>query len=279
MSEDLDGGARYISRIDQFWSNIPEHVRSSFATPSTKGQVLTGEAPTVLDSVTSQAKDLIMATGMAPAHWSESPATYYGGQLTLAPYNKGQTAAYNYPQILVPREIAYRFPMDMYVDPVFVTTDPAHKAKMKAVTLFSRLSGHTTLLFVFSGEPLSSLYTGLKRWFDDVGEEFLKQPKTQVLKLHSTKSWFGRKMSNLTRFHLRRQVGDTELLKTFIYKGKWKWEYERALHMYNKDLPVVLLIDPLGYIRWHAVGLPTDEATSIFRSLSGTLAREKRRFA
>jgi hypothetical protein len=74
-------------------------------------------------------------------------------------------------------------------------------------------------------------------------------------------------------------VPEGELFKTFIYHGKWKWENEKTLHLYDKELPVVLLVDPLGYIRWHAVGLPTEEATEIFRSLSQKLAHEKRNFA
>merc|ERR1719409_2467223 len=77
----------------------------------------------------------------------------------------------------------------------------------------------------------------------------------------------------------RRQVDEDELFKTFVYSGKWKAEYVHSMHLYNKELPIVLLIDPLGYIRWHAVGLPSPEATVLFRSLSRQLAFEKRSHA
>jgi len=279
--EDLEGGARYEKSIGTFYGNVPSHVRDSFTAPNHMNEAPRNAAPLMLDGFASQAKALAASTGFAPESWSSGAGVvpYYGGTLPLAPYTKGQTAAYHYPRVLVPREIAHRFPLDMYVDPAFQTSDPTHKFRMKSQTLFPMLQGHTTLLLIFSAQPLSGLFTGLRRWLEDVGEEFSAHPNSQVFKLHASKGWFSRRTHFLTKFQLRRQVPEDELFTTFVYRGKWKWEYEKALHMYDKELPVVLLIDPLGYIRWHAVGLPTEDATDIFRSLSHRLAREKRSFA
>lgn len=66
------------------------------------------------------------------------------------------------------------------------------------------------------------------------------------------------------------QVDESEIWSTFVYRGAWKWEYvwsqgflslmlnpsssqteEHALHLYNKDLPVVLLCDT----KFHYVSL------------------------
>ena len=66
------------------------------------------------------------------------------------------------------------------------------------------------------------------------------------------------------------QVDESEIWSTFVYRGAWKWEYvwsqgflslmlnpsssqteEHALHLYNKDLPVVLLCDT----KFHSVSL------------------------
>ncbi|CAE7381791.1 unnamed protein product [Symbiodinium pilosum] len=199
-------------------------------------------------------------------------------RIPLAPYQKGQTAAYNYPAVLVPRELANRFPLDMYVDPVFQTSDAAQRIRMRGFTLFPRLQGKTTLLLVFSGQPLSGLWTGLRQWIDAVASDFNALPNSQVLKLHCEEGWFNRRTHQLTKFHLRRQVDESEIWRTFVYRGKWKWEYERALHLYNKELPVVLLLDAVGYVRWHAVGLPTSEATALFKSLSRKLAHQKQDF-
>merc|ERR1739845_334583 len=111
-------------------------------------------------------------------------------------------------------------------------------------------------------------------WLDDIGDEFRQLPRTQVFKLHAEKGWFNRRTHQLTKFHLRRQVDDSELFTTFVYHGKWKFDYVKSLHLYNNQLPVVLLLDPLGYVRWHAVGLPSDDATAVFRSLASRLARD-----
>lgn len=281
IMEDLEGGARYAKSIGKFYGNVPNHVRESFRAPNHMSEAPRNAAPLLLDSMASQAKALVASTGFAPVSWSAAagpPDLYYGGNIALAPYKKGQTAAYHYPRVLVPREAAHRFPLDMYVDPAFQTSDPTQKFRMKSRTLFPMLQGHTTLMLIFSGQPLSGLFTGLRRWLEDVGDEFDSLANTQVLKLHCAKGWFSRRTHFLTKFQLRRQVEQDELFKTFVYRGTWKWEYEKALHLYDKELPVVLLIDPVGYIRWHAVGLPTEDATDVFRSLSSRLAREKRNY-
>lgn len=279
IADDVEGGgSRYSASVSSMWSNVLPHVRSSFAAPTSLAEAPKPAAPLLMDTLVSKTKALAATTGLAPAHWSPAPAPYYGGQIELAPYQKGQVAAYNWPRVLVPREIAYRFPLDMYVDPVFQTGDPYQKIRMRGFTLFPRLQKKTTLLFVFSGQPLSGLWTGLRQWLDEVGDEFSGLKDTQVFRLHYEEGWWNRRTHVLTKFQLRRQVKEEEIWSTFVYRGKWKAEYARALHLYNKELPVVLLIDPLGYIRWHAVGLPTGEATVAFRSLARRLAAAKRDF-
>lgn len=274
----MEGGARHASQVSKMWSNIPHHVRASFKAPAKLDDAPKSAQPQLIDTAISQAKALAVSTGFAPASWHPSTALYYDGRLPLAPYRKGQTAAYNYPQVLVPREIAHRVPLDMYVDPVFQTSDVTHRMRQKAHTLFPRVQGKTTLLLIFSGQPLSGLFTGVQRWLDTVTEDFLARKNTQVLKLHCEEGFFNRRTSILTKFYLRRQVNEDEQFTTFVYRGKWKWEYVRALHLYDKYLPVVLLVDALGYVRWHAVGLPSDDATAVFRATSHQLATEKKNF-
>ena len=46
-------------------------------------------------------------------------------------------------------------------------------------------------------------------------------------------------------------------------------------HMYNKSLPSILLVDKRGYIRWHAVGIPTEESGKTMVELLEKLRREK----
>jgi len=281
--EDLDGAARHAPTLANMYGNIPNHVRSSFEAVRRVDEAPTTSAPLLVDSLTSQLKSLASIPGIGGPlrSWlgSGDELTYYGGHIPLEPYRKGQTAAYNFPRILVPREFAYRFPLDMYVDPVFQTSDPALKFKMTSHTLFSRLQGKTTLLMVFSGQPLSGLFTGVKQWVDTANTELSEYPRTQVLKMHCARGWFNRRTHALTKFQLRRQVEEDEQFTTFVYRGKWKWEYARALHLYDPQLPVVLLIDPLAYVRWHAVGLPSEDATNVFRSLLRKLAYEKKSYS
>merc|ERR1711879_746692 len=140
------------------------------------------------------------------------------------------------------------------------------------------MGGKTTLLLCFSGSPLSGLFTGVQQWLDNVTEDFLGRPNTQIFKLHADEGFFNRRASALTKFHLRRQVEEDELFTTFVYRGKWKWEYVRAMHLYDKQLPALLLIDSLGYIRWHAVGLPSEDATAVFQSMCKRMATEKKTY-
>lgn len=280
IAEDLEGSARYADTVGRFWSNIPGHVRASFEAPSNVDDAPKPAAPLPFDGLVAQAKALVATTGLAPAHWAAAgtAAPYYDGRIALAPYRKGQTAAYNYPRILVPRELAHRFPMDMYVGPVFATSDPNQRLRMRDVTLFPRLQGKNTLLLIFSGQPLSGLWTGLRRWLESAGNEFLERPGTQMFKLHCEEGWLNRRTHQLTKFQLRRQVDEDELWTTFVYSGKWKWEYVHALHLYDKQLPVVLLLDSLGYVRWHAVGLPSEDSVEVFKQVSRKLALEKKTF-
>jgi len=283
IMEDASGAAKHEPVLSTMFGNIPNHVRQSFDAVSKVDEAPRTSEPVLVDTLATQLKALATTAGLGGPlnRWLgvSDDLSYYGGHIDLEPYRKGQTAAYNFPRILVPREFAYRFPLDMYVDPVFQTSDPELKFKMMSHTLFSRLQGKTTLLMVFTGQPLSSLFTGVKRWLDAVSPEFLSHRKTQVLKLHCARGWFNRRTHQLTKFQLRRQVEAEEQHTTYVYRGKWKWEYARALHLYNPQLPVLLLLDPLGYIRWHAVGLPSEDATAVFRGLARKLAHEKQSYA
>lgn len=257
------------------WGNIPRHIRASFQNAKTVDAVPNTTATSV-DSLVIQTKQLAAKTGLVPAHWSGEVVPYYGGAIALAPYTKGQTAAYHYPSDLVPRNYAYRVPLDMYVDPVFQTSDAAQVLRMKSHTLFHKLQGKTTILVTFSGQPLSGLTTGVQQWLQACAKETQQLPNTQIAKVHASEGWFNRRTHYLTKFHLRRQVPEAELFSTYVYRGKWKQEYVRTLHLYDQNLPSFLLVDCLGYIRWHAVGLPDEDATETLLKVFRKLAKENR---
>ena len=58
---------------------------------------------------------------------------------------------------------------------------------------------------------------------------------------------------------------------TFVYRGKLTKELVLSLHLYDKSLPSVLLVDERGYIRWHAVGLPSEESLHALQLVANQL--------
>lgn len=89
-----------------------------------------------------------------------------------------------------------------------------------------------------------------------------------------------RKASNpVSRWIALRSVQSAKLLenygRVFAYAGKFDATLKRVFHIDRpSDLPVLLLVDELGYIRWSAVGHPTQDAMTIFRECLKKLTRE-----
>ena len=79
---------------------------------------------------------------------------------------ESQTAAYWYPNVLLPPSVWLRFPVDMVVDPVFQTSNPKLKWRMKSDDMMKKLLHKVTFLVVFSGQPLWGLSTGTQWWTD-----------------------------------------------------------------------------------------------------------------
>jgi hypothetical protein len=101
---------------------------------------------------------------------------------------------------------------------------------------------------------------------------------TQILKLHLAEGFLSRRTNALTKFILRRQLEVKDQFTHFVYRGKWRHDLVTTLHLYNPELPTVLLIDKRGYIRWHAVGWPTEKALGTLTPIVRQLATEKKDF-
>lgn len=274
---DETSAAPYASEVRSMWGNLPRHIRRSFKRPS---KVENLGAPAGTDKL-SQSNALTVRTkqtivdalgSWAPQTWQTLPIEYAG--IPLKPYKEGQTAAYHYPSILIPRYLSNRMPMDMDVEPVFQTSDASQIIRTKQTNFFFRLQDKVTCLLMFSGQPLSGLWTGVQQW-RELWDKLPKSSDAQLLRLHMCDSWWSRRTSSLTKFTLRRQVETHELFETFVYRGKWTTEIVRTMP-YNQDLPSILLVDRYGYIRWHAVGLPTQEAIDTVKPLIQQLMHEKR---
>jgi len=272
---DEGGAASYAKEIRTLWGNIPRHIRRSFKQPKEMENL--GVKTLRSDALIVQTKKRIVDTlgPWAPKSWQTIPVLYEA--VPLAPYKKGQTAAYNYPNLLLPRSISWRIPMNMNVDTVFQTSDRTHELRMLPINFFIRLQDKVTVLICFSGQPLSGLWTGVEQWrsfWEGLPES--KRETTQMFRMHIAEGWFSRRSHMFTKFALRRQVEEEDLFSTLVYRDKWTPEIARTMHVYNQDLPSILLIDKLGYIRWHAVGLPTEDAMNTMKPLIKQLLVERR---
>ena len=263
LEEDLKAGA-ISNSIRAQWSNIPLQVRRTMdqaVSTSSKVPELSGEPRE--NALISQAMNVLALLGKGPAdlqlHRKE-----YCADLALVPQQRGMKGAYHWPRMLIPRSVAARCREDLRVDPIDAD---------RSVLLLDQVLDKTSIVLCFSGYDLSGLNTGVKAWKRAVGE----MKDVQVLPIHFCQGWLSRRTHPLTRQILRTfRVEDAEKQdRMFVYRGKWHRDLVLDFHLYNKSLPSVLFMDKKGYVRWHAVGLPTDESVATMLPLLQKLVREK----
>ena len=270
IKEDLNSGA-VSANIHKHWSNVPLQTRELFESSRSSSSFFGAANSENAGSLVASARKFLSLIGKGPVDLA-SQRDKYCSEYQLQPYKTGMKAAYHWSQTLVPRAVAARCPGDLRVDPV--DSD-------QSILLLDTLMDHTTVLFGFSGYDLSGLNTGVKAWKQAL-KEALNNCGTQVLNVHFSEGWLSRRTHPLTRQILRtfasHEPSDNDqssVDKLLIYRGKWNRDLVLDFHLYNKSLPCVLLIDKRGYIRWHAVGLPTEETVDIIRRLLPRLRNEK----
>ncbi|KAF4662818.1 hypothetical protein FOL47_006041 [Perkinsus chesapeaki] len=282
VGESIETGlktATIAPMVQRMWSNIsggPAVMDSLYKGGSRDAAVLAeGDATKPMVGPFGLAMDALRNSIGYGTSIDMSPK--YSCNLVIEPYHKGQTAAYNWTNVLIPRSVAYRWPLDLYVDPIYQPQSQTWRFSAKPCTLFNKLQGKVTIMLIFSaGQPLSSLYSGVRTWKEALKPIVGDRDDTQMLQVHFHEGWINRRTHPLTKLTLRDQVeGRDELMNTYVYRGKWRRDLVPKLHLYNPALPVVLLIDRLGYIRWHAVGLPTDRTLQTALPLTRQLIHEK----
>ncbi len=271
IEEDLKSSS-LSSVIRHQWSNVPGHTRQVLAeahnASSSSSEWLLGDGP--ITSVKRGADAVLMLLGRGPADLQVHRNEYYN-EHALVPMQKGRKAAYHWSRMLVPRTVAARCREDLRVDAL---------AGGRSHLLLDRLMDKTSVVFCFSGYDLSGMNSGVKAWktrLEDAAQTL------QVLNIHFCQGWLSRRTHPLTRQILRssfmgessEQSETTINQNTFIYRGKWHRDLVLDFHLYNESLPSILLIDKKGYVRWHAVGLPTDECLDAMTPLLHKLTREK----
>jgi hypothetical protein len=268
LDEDLKAGA-IAGSIRNHWSNVPGHTRKVLEEASNSGSssstwLFTEEPVSAIQRTTNTMLSLI---GKGPAELQTHRESYFR-DLELVPHRKGQKAAYHWSRMLIPRTVAARCRGDLRVDPL--TAD-------RSILLLDRLMGQTSIVYCFSGHDLSGLNTGIKSWKKRL--EGTIPESVQTLNIHFCAGWLSRRTHPLTRQILRsftaEPTEETGSETTLIYRGKWHRDLVLDFHLYNTSLPSVLLIDKKGYVRWHAVGLPTDECVEAISPLLHRLSKEK----
>ena len=270
LKEDLKSGA-VSSNIHIQWSNVPLQTRDIFEKSMSSSSFFSAEQSSAPSSMLDKAKAALAVIGRGPVDLALQRGEYCS-EYQLQPYKKGMKAAYHWSRSLIPRSVAARCPGDLRVDPVDAD---------RSVLLIDQLMDRTTVLLGFSGYDLSGLSTGVKAWKRELNE-MLSCTDVQVLNVHFCEGWLSRRTHPLTRQILRTFSSRDPSIenestpdKMFIYRGKWKRDIVLDFHLYNKSLPCILLIDKRGYIRWHAVGLPTEETVGLVRTLYPKLRSEK----
>jgi len=270
LKEDLKSGA-VSSNIHIQWSNVPLQTRDIFEKSMSSASFFSAEEFASPGSLLDKAKSVLSIVGKGPVDLALQRGEYCN-EYQLQPYKKGMKAAYHWSRSLIPRSVAARCPGDLRVEPVDAD---------RSVLLFDQLVDRTTVLFGFSGYDLSGLSTGVKAWKRELAN-VLETKNVQVLNVHFCEGWLSRRTHPLTRQILRTFSSRDPSLesestqdKMYIYRGKWKRDIVLDFHLYNKSLPCILIIDKRGYIRWHAVGLPTEETVDIVSTLLPKLRNEK----
>jgi len=218
--------ASIAPNIHALRSNIPGHIRESLTKSSVQSESST-----------------VPASWWSPTYHLEDK---YARSLGLAPYVKGQLSAYNWSVFPVPCSVASRVPGDFRIEPTAWGS--------KSETLLDKVLGQKiTFLFCFSGEAQSTPASGVKRWLSSVDSSI---PHLQI---HFHLSWISRRTHMLTKLLLRGAAN------TFVFRGKLTKEIVTGFHLYDKSLPSILLVDGRGFVRWHAVGLPSEASLEALR--------------
>jgi hypothetical protein len=226
--------------VENLRTNIPSHVRKSLKLPSVGSSLQSSQNQSWMSKMFLRTEN--------------SEITYREAQLLLVKGKPGQITAYNYPRCSIPVEIAMRIPENIRVEQLQWGTKAKYLLDLLKEDKF-------TLIFTFSGDgQYSGISSGIKHWQNAL-KDIEKGPKPVMLHFHS--SWLARRLHMMTRLSLRAFSDE----RVYVYRGKWTTEIAKIFHVYNSQLPSILLADQRGFIRWHAVGLPTEESVEILKSI------------
>uniref|UniRef100_A0A0G4G4R7 Uncharacterized protein n=1 Tax=Chromera velia CCMP2878 TaxID=1169474 RepID=A0A0G4G4R7_9ALVE len=206
--------------------------------------------------------------------------------ITFKPYTDGLTAAHHYPNTLLPVDLSSRFPSEF---PVYACDRSRYFGKhvlgdiREKCLLDQRLFGRVSAVVFTRGTAHSSLEHA-RRWEHALRDQIERADaeRKQLQLLHVVTST--PISSLLLTGHV---ISMQSLIKStfggpegtnFLAAKKISPEHTRTLCLYNEALPTVLLVDRHCRIRWHCIGLQTEEAAEIARLGLRALSRERGTF-
>lgn len=218
--------------------------------------------------------------------------------ITFQQAQPGLTAAHHYPSRHLPPQGSFRVP-SVFVTPVIpdalrLSQRPADRmGQLLSVPLELRLAGRVSVVFCWNGLYPCSGPEEVRHWKERLGTQIfdeLKHQRRQLQFVHlyteySRFTLYSMVAKLTTRLDtLARQVPDfCSTTKTSAYPpsvllsfvSNYDWDVERRLHLYNPELVSVLVVDPLGYVRWHCVGQPTPESVTLLQKAIKAVTTER----
>ncbi|CEM01603.1 unnamed protein product [Vitrella brassicaformis CCMP3155] len=213
-----------------------------------------------------------------PYYYPPAPAD----DISIKPYEEGMTMAHHYPSKLIPKSVSYRFPYSFLVHNLqsrFMSDKRTQR--FNKFLLEERLRDKASLVFVLRGTATSSKFARydwvsfLKHAGMDT-DALTRDRNIQTINLYV---WdVNRAARMIMQYRMLASIQQNfreEIDSTFAHFDNLKWDTMKRLHLYNKQLITVLLVDPALLIRWHAVGLPTEEAAQTLREALRELSMER----
>eukprot|EP00923_Selenidium_pygospionis_P044674 GHVN01077194.1.p1 GENE.GHVN01077194.1~~GHVN01077194.1.p1 ORF type:complete len:332 (+),score=37.49 GHVN01077194.1:79-1074(+) len=203
---------------------------------------------------------------------------FHADKIRFKEHRQGLTAAHHYPNVTLPRGLAHQVPTGIYVRPLSAAASSATGTSQPAiiqppvgssgVDLRTRLVGHCTVVWIWSGRQPHSGPEAVRKWIKAVSDHEANSTGRGVA---DTLQRFKKKGLKEVFFHVVEssslQATIISLLKTFemtvmattsdfvkrgsllLYNGPLSHSVSKEMHLYNQHLPTVLVVDHHGYIR------------------------------
>eukprot|EP00920_Eleutheroschizon_duboscqi_P013794 GHVT01032331.1.p1 GENE.GHVT01032331.1~~GHVT01032331.1.p1 ORF type:complete len:532 (-),score=34.96 GHVT01032331.1:682-2277(-) len=244
-------------------------------------------------SVRDKANELIKKWSLRnDSSLSSSSSESSTPMISFKRYVDGMTGAHHYPSKVLPGWFSRPIPVGLYVVPYLTSTagdmdgrgrtsyrraaftvDTFGKltSKLPSVELSSRLLGKTSVVVTFLNQPPHGQPDNVIEWTSALPKELFDAESNGNNNSSIQLCHLCYERSSVWNAWLHRRSMETlaprfqKAGNFFGLAGRLSDDSIRVLHLYRPSLVSVLLVDALGRVRWHAVGRPTLEATTLLQ--------------